>query len=76
MNDFYNMIFPLKELEYAGNYPGLFRDYIILTFWNDVLAEFNKSLLIELLGEIHIYDFIDNIDINEDNMDHISQEFL
>ena len=40
------------------------------------MAEFNKSLLIKLPGEVHTYDFVDNKDINEDEMDHIPQEFL
>lgn len=39
------------------------------------MAEFNKSLLIKLLRKIHIYNFVDSIDINEDKIDHILQEF-
>ncbi len=40
------------------------------------MAKFNKSLLIKLSREIYIYDFIDSIDINKNEMDHISQKFL
>ena len=76
MNDFYNSIFPQEELQRAGNNPGFFRDRVILTFRNDVVAEFNESLLLKLPGEIHTYDSIDTVDINEDKTDHIPQEFL
>lgn len=41
-----------------------------------MMAEFNKSLLIKLPGEVHIYNFIDSIHINKDRMDHILYEFL
>lgn len=40
------------------------------------MAEFNKSLLMKLPGELHTYDSIDNVDINEDETNHIFQEFL
>ena len=40
------------------------------------MAEFNKSLLIKLPGEVHIYDSIDSIDINKDETDHILKELL
>ena len=76
MDDFYNMVFPLEELQHAGNNPGFFRYCVILTFRNDVVAEFNESLLMKLLGEVHTYDFVDSVDINEDETDHIPQEFL
>lgn len=39
------------------------------------MAEFNKSLLIKVPGEVYIYDFIDSININKDRINHISQEF-
>ena len=76
MDDFYNMVFPLEELQHAGNNPGFFRDRVILTFRNDVVAEFNESLLMKLPGEVHTYDSVDSVDINEDETDHIPQEFL
>ena len=76
MDDFYNIVFPLKELQHAGNNPGFFQDCVILTFQNDVMAEFNKSFLMKLPGEIHIYDSIHTVDINKDETDHIPQEFL
>lgn len=41
-----------------------------------MVAEFNKSVLIKLLGEIHIYNFFNNININENKIDYIPQEFL
>lgn len=71
MNDFYNSVFPQEELEQAGNNPGFFRDRVILTFRNDVVAEFNESLLLKLPGEVHTYDSMDSIDINEDKTDHL-----
>ena len=40
------------------------------------MAEFNYSLLMKLPGEVHIYDSVDSVDINEDETDHIPQEFL
>lgn len=70
------MVFLLEELQHAENNPGFFQDCVILTFWNDVVAEFNESFLMKLLGEVYIYNFINNIDINEDKIDYISQEFL
>ena len=76
MNDFYNMIFLLKELQHAGSNSSFFWDHIILTFRNDLVAKFNKSLLMKLLGEIYTYNFIDSVDINEDKTNHIPQEFL
>ncbi len=53
-----------------------FQDCVILTFWNDVVVEFNKSLLIKLLREVHTYNFVDSIDINEDETNHLTQKFL
>ena len=70
------MIFPLEELQHAGNNLGFFRDRFILTFRNDVVAEFNESLLMKLPGEIHTYNSIDSANIKEDETDHIPQEFL
>lgn len=40
------------------------------------MVEFNESLLIKLSGDIHEYDSVDSVDINEDGIDHIPQEFL
>ena len=40
------------------------------------MAEFNESLLMKLPGEIHIYDSVDSVDINQDKTDQIPQEFL
>lgn len=76
MDDFYNMVFLLEKLQYAGNNLSFFQDHVILTFWNDLVAKFNKFFLIKLLEEVHIYNSINNIDINKDKTDHISQEFL
>ena len=76
MNDFYESVFPLGELQQARNNPVFFRDRVILTFRNDVVAEFNESLLTKLPGDVHTYDSVDSVDINEDGTDHIPQEFL
>ena len=38
--------------------------------------EFHKSFLTKLLEDIHTYNSFDNVDINKDGTDHISQEFL
>ncbi len=76
MNDFYESVFPLGELQQARNNPVFFRDHVILTFRNDVVAEFNESLLTKLPGDVHTYDSVDSVDINEDRTDHIPQEFL
>ena len=70
------MVFPLEELQHAGNNPGFFRDRVILPFRNNVVAEFNESLLMKLPGEVHTYDSVDSDDINENETDHIPQEFL
>ena len=40
------------------------------------MAEFNESLLMKLPEEVHTYDSVDSVDINEDEIDHIPQEFL
>lgn len=53
-----------------------FRDCVIFTFRNDVVAEFIESLLKKSLGEVYTYDFIDSVDINQDETNYISQEFL
>ena len=76
MNDFYESVFPLGELQQARNNPVFFRDRVILTFCNNVVAEFNESLLTKLPGDVHTYDSVDSVDINEDGTDHIPQEFL
>ena len=76
MNDCYESVFPVEELQQAGNNPGFFRDRIILTFRNDLVAEFNESLLMKLPGDVHTYDSVDSVDINQDETDHIPQEFL
>lgn len=41
-----------------------------------MVAEFNKSLLIKLLKDVHTYNSINSVDINKDRIDHIPQEFL
>lgn len=41
-----------------------------------MVIKFNKSLLTKLFKDVHIYDSIDNVDINKDKTDHIFQEFL
>ena len=76
IDDVYNIIFLLEELQHAGNNSGFFWDRVILTFRNDVVAEFNKSLLMKLPRAVHTYNSVDNVDINEDKIDHIPQEFL
>ena len=35
------MVFPLKELQHAESNTGFFQDCVILTFRNDMVAEFN-----------------------------------
>lgn len=40
------------------------------------MAKFNKFSLIKLLREVYIYNFVDNVDINKDKTDNISEEFL
>ena len=41
-----------------------------------MVTEFNKSLLLKLPEDVHTYDSADIVDINEDETDHIPQEFL
>ena len=36
-----------------------------------MLSEFNESLLTELPRDVHTYDSVDSVDINEDGTDHI-----
>ena len=69
-------MFILEELQHAGNNLGFFRDRVILTFRNNVVAEFNECLLIKLPREVNTYDSVDSMDVNEDGTDHIPQEFL
>lgn len=40
------------------------------------VVEFNISLLIKLLKNIHIYNSVSNININKDKTNYISQKFL
>lgn len=70
------MVFLLEELSYARNNPSFFQDRVILIFRNNIVVEFNKSLLIKLSEEVYTYNSIDNIDINKDKTDYILQEFL
>lgn len=63
-------------MQHTRNNTVFFENCIVLNFWNDVMAEFNESFLIKLLEEIHIYDPIDTIDINEDKINHMHYEFL
>lgn len=76
MNDFYESVFPLEELQQARNNLVFFRNCVILTFCNNLVAKFNKSLLAKLPEGIHTYNFVDNVDINKNGTDHITQEFL
>lgn len=48
-----------------------FWNYVILTFWNNMVAEYNKSFLIKLQREIHTFNSVDSININENKTDHI-----
>lgn len=41
-----------------------------------MVVKLNKSFLIKLSKNIHIYDFFHNININKDKKNHISQKFL
>ena len=41
-----------------------------------MVAAFNKSLLMKLPGDVHTYNSVDSVDINQDETDHIPQEFL
>ena len=41
-----------------------------------MVAEFNEPLLMKLPEEVYTYDSVDSVDINEDETDHILQEFL
>ena len=75
INDFYKSVFPLEELQQAENNPGFFRDRVILTFCNDVLAEFNESLLMKLSGDVYTYDSVDSVDINQDETHYTSRVF-
>lgn len=70
------MIFLLEELQNARNNPGFFQDGVIFTFWKNVVAELNKSLLMKLPREIHTYHFVNSINMNKDKTDHIPREFL
>lgn len=74
--EFYEAVFTNHELQLTGNNPLFFRDRVILTFFNDVVFEFNESLLRLLPGDIHTYDSVDSVDGNEDGTDHIPQEVL
>ena len=76
MTEFYESVFPNQELQLAGDNPLFFRNRVILTFCNDVVSEFNESLLTKLPGDMHTYDSMDSVDSNEDGTDHIPQEFL
>lgn len=71
MKEFYESVFPSRELQLAGNNPVFFRVRVILTSRNDVFSEFNESLLTELPRDVHTYDSVDSVDINEDGTDHI-----
>lgn len=71
MDDFYKMVFLLEELQHAQNNPGFFQDCVILIFQNNIVAKFNKFVLMKLLKKVYTYHSINNIDINKDKIDHI-----
>ena len=66
MDNFYNMVFLLEELEYARNNLGFFE-----IVRNNVVAKFNKSFFIKLPREVHIYNSMNTDDINKNKTDHI-----
>lgn len=53
-----------------------FQNHVILIIQNDVVAEFNKSFLIKLPGEVYIHNYIGSINMNEDKIHHIPQALL
>lgn len=69
-------IFPNIELEDASENSTFFRDQAILTFRNDVLADYNQTLLGKLPEELHTYDSIDAVEDNAEKQQHLPQEFL
>lgn len=76
MIEFYKLVFSNQEFQLTGKNLFFFQNQIILTFCNNIVLEFNKFLLTKLLKDIYIYHFINSVDSNKDEMDHISQKFL
>lgn len=76
ITEFYKLVFPNQELQLARNNCIFFQDRVILNFCNNVVSKFDKSLLTKFPGNAHIYDSIDNININKNRTNHIPQEFL
>lgn len=70
------MLFLLKNLQHTKNNFSFIWDCVIFTFWNNVIAEFNKYFLIKLSSEVYTYNFVDNVNVNENKTDYIPQQFL
>ena len=68
------MLFLQKKLQHARNNSGFFRNHIFLIFWNNGVAKFKKPLLMKLLKEVYLFNFVDSVNINKNKIDHIAQE--
>lgn len=76
MGEFCEAVFPSVELQNSAQNATFFRDRAILTFRNDVVADFNQKLLDKLPGELYTYDSIDVVEDNAEERQHLPQEFL
>lgn len=76
MEEFCEAVFPRVELQHSAQNVTFFRDRAILTFRNDLVADFNQKLLDKLPGELYTYDSIDAVEDNAEEQQHLPQEFL
>lgn len=64
MEEFCEAMFSHVELQNSAQNDTFFRDRAILTFRNDVVANFNQKLLHKLPGELYTYNSIDAVEDN------------
>lgn len=72
MDQFCETMFSSYELHNSTWNDIFFRDWAILTFCNNVIADFNQKLLYKLHEELYIYDSIDAVEDNAEEEHHLS----
>lgn len=76
IDDFYKPVYLRKKIQQARHNPCFFRDCLSLTYQDNLVAKLNKSLLMKLPKEVHIYNSVDSVDIKKNETSYTLQEFL
>jgi hypothetical protein len=76
---FFHKIYLIEQMQDIIKNIFFFRDRVILTIKNDIMADINVRILTRLIGETRVYDTVNSINFNiieKDNRPDISIEFL